>query len=302
MNKTEKICGIYKIENKINNKIYIGQSIDIMHRWDQHKMDAFNESLTQKYRSALYSAIRKYGLQNFKFEIIEQCNKTDLNIREIYWIKYYNSNNPNFGYNLTSGGDSPPKIITKCYQYNLDGYFIKEFMSVVCASEETGANKTSISRCCHGDIKSAGGYIWRLYKVEKIEEYNSEREVIPIYQYSKNGDLIQVYKSMSIAAKISGINVSLICSCCAHDIKSAGGYVWRKEGDAFSYSNEQGSNRVTLIVINKNGEIIGKFLSYTEAHNLTGLDRRTIKKLCSTKNTDSNGNKWMTGEDYAKYY
>lgn len=302
VNKTEKICGIYKIENKINQKIYVGQSINIMRRWAAHKIDAFNKKLSQKYKSALYSAIRKYGLQNFNFEILERCSKEDLNRRENYWIQYYCSNNPNFGYNLTSGGDNPPKTITKCYQYDLEGYFIKEFESVICASEETKTNKSSISRCCHGGIKSAGGYIWRLYKVEKIEEYSSEREIIPIYQYSKNGDLIKIYNSMSIASRLSGIDVSCICSCCSHDVKSAGGYVWRKEGDEFSYSNAQGNNRVALIIVNENGKIIHRFSSYTEAHNLTGIDKRTIKKLCITKNPDNDGNIWMKEEDYEKFY
>ena len=47
----------------------------------------------------------KYGIENFSFEVIEECEKEKLNDREIYWISFYNSNNKNNGYNLTNGGE-----------------------------------------------------------------------------------------------------------------------------------------------------------------------------------------------------
>lgn len=90
--------GIYKIQNCINQKVYIGQSVDIKRRWKSHRT-SFN---TQDY--PIYRAMRKYGLDNFSFEIVEECDKSQLNEREIYWISYYQSNNPDFGYNLTKGG------------------------------------------------------------------------------------------------------------------------------------------------------------------------------------------------------
>lgn len=89
--------GIYKITNQINNKCYIGQSINIERRFKEHK----NTNRTSKY---LHRAINKYGIDNFKFEIIETCSKEQLSDREKYWIKYYNSLKP-YGYNLTDGGD-----------------------------------------------------------------------------------------------------------------------------------------------------------------------------------------------------
>ena len=91
----EQICGIYKITNLINNKSYIGQSIDIYTRWHQHKYADCKPS-------TIHKAIRKYGLKNFSFEIIEQCKKEELNEREIFWITYYDTYNQ--GYNLTIGG------------------------------------------------------------------------------------------------------------------------------------------------------------------------------------------------------
>lgn len=93
----EKICGIYKITNKINNKCYIGQSKDIIKRWK-------TEYKWHKLNRHLQSAFNKYGLENFDFEILEECSPNLLNEREQFWITIYNSFDRNFGYNKTLGG------------------------------------------------------------------------------------------------------------------------------------------------------------------------------------------------------
>lgn len=96
------MTGIYKIENLINHKIYIGQSTHIERRWSNHKATAFNQN-DKGYNYPLYCAIRKYGLENFSFEVIEECTLDELNQKEEYYISKYNS----FfcGYNQTLGGD-----------------------------------------------------------------------------------------------------------------------------------------------------------------------------------------------------
>ena len=89
------MIGIYKITNKINNKIYIGQSTNIQQRWKAHKTRPFNEKSNQ-YDMSFYRAIRKYGLENFSFQVIEQCSKEQLDEKEKFYIHYYNSNNPDY--------------------------------------------------------------------------------------------------------------------------------------------------------------------------------------------------------------
>lgn len=100
-----KMIGIYKIKNLINGKCYIGQSKNIESRWADHKAAIYNDR-QPTYNYPLYKAIRKYGLTNFSFEVIEECSVEDLNTREIFWIEYYNSYNN--GYNQICSGYNAP--------------------------------------------------------------------------------------------------------------------------------------------------------------------------------------------------
>ena len=95
------ITGIYKITNLIDGKIYIGQSRNIEQRFQQHKLIPFRKS-ADDYDKVLYQAIREYGLDNFQFEIIEECKEEELNQKENYYIDFYKSNNPDYGYNKTT--------------------------------------------------------------------------------------------------------------------------------------------------------------------------------------------------------
>lgn len=90
------MTGIYKITNKINGKCYIGQSIDIETRLKQHQKKIGSEE------NPMYVDFKTYGLENFSFEVLQECDRQYLNDREAYWSEYYNSFNE--GYNLTKGG------------------------------------------------------------------------------------------------------------------------------------------------------------------------------------------------------
>lgn len=80
------MIGIYKITNKINGKIYIGQSTNIMSRWDKHCRQALNKEKEREPLNLLHKAIRKYGVTNFYFEIEEICDKDLLDQKEKEYI------------------------------------------------------------------------------------------------------------------------------------------------------------------------------------------------------------------------
>lgn len=104
------MIGIYKYVNNINQKVYIGQSINLEQRKYAHKSSAYNEKASD-YNSQFHQAIRKYGFENFSYEVIaeisnEEYSKQMLDDLEKYFIQYYNSYN--HGYNATEGGDDNP--------------------------------------------------------------------------------------------------------------------------------------------------------------------------------------------------
>lgn len=93
--------GIYKYTNKINGKIYIGQSSNIQKRYCQHLYDAQHRP---ERSTGIDKAIAKYGIENFDFEIIEECPVELLDEKESYWISHYDSYHN--GYNCSVGGKS----------------------------------------------------------------------------------------------------------------------------------------------------------------------------------------------------
>ena len=92
-------CGIYKITNTVTDECYIGQAVDIYTRWNQHCKCGLG--IDTPPGNKLYKAIQEYGLENFTFELLAECNQNELNEKEKYFIELYQADT--FGYNSTGG-------------------------------------------------------------------------------------------------------------------------------------------------------------------------------------------------------
>lgn len=173
---------IYSITNNINQKQYIGltRKANPYERWKKHLNDS-------KYNSEhpIHRAIRKYGADNFKFRILEECNDDKVEEREIYYISKFNTFYE--GYNATLGGniryDSEAKPVT---QYNKKGERIQDFASLRDAAEFIGKDQSAISRCANGERFSAYGYRWS-WKGERLPILKM-KYLKPIYAYNHNGE------------------------------------------------------------------------------------------------------------------
>lgn len=97
---------IYMYKNKINGHMYIGLTINPQRRYSEHKNVALNPN-SDEYDYPIHAAIRKYGLENFDFIILEDnlSSVEEMKKREQYWIKYYNTYEDRAHYNQTPGGD-----------------------------------------------------------------------------------------------------------------------------------------------------------------------------------------------------
>lgn len=96
---TGRHCGIYKITNIENGMAYIGQSVDIIERWRTHVKSGLGIGGS---KNKLYTAMFSFGVENFTFEILEECDRSVLNEKEKIWISNFNTNS--YGYNMTVGG------------------------------------------------------------------------------------------------------------------------------------------------------------------------------------------------------
>lgn len=201
---------IYKITNQINGKIYIGQTVQsIATRWKQHINDAY----AQQKCLHLCAAIVKYGEANFTVEEIEKCPLDELDQREIYWIKKYDSQN--CGYNITAGGKGTNKEISQ--------ELLEELWDKGLTTEEI-AQETNCTRQ------------WVRKRLKSYENYNADEgrkrgakhggkaKNHCVQQYDINGNLIQEFISIKQATESTGIN-NISRSC----IKGtrAGGYYWK---------------------------------------------------------------------------
>ena len=99
----DKISGIYVITNLINGKQYVGLSKNCYKRWNDHYSKSYCSKREDDKHKALYMAMRKYGRENFSFQILEECSEDELCEREIFWIKKLDTYKN--GYNETHGGD-----------------------------------------------------------------------------------------------------------------------------------------------------------------------------------------------------
>lgn len=228
------MVGIYKITNQLNNKCYIGQSIDIKTRWIQHLYCGKNNFPKGK----LYPAMFQDGIENFIFEIIEECelSQKELNIKERYWIDFYNSFKD--GYNCTPGGQGEdswqydPNLIRQLWD---DGYTTGEIVKIVGCGQSTVRNRlkgykdfntyTSHKRSC--------GYNSPYKKLEEMTENQLTYfgNTIEVHQYSLLGEYIASYPTIEAAAKaVNGKNPSNIGECFrGHFHRVAYGYQWSKE-------------------------------------------------------------------------
>jgi group I intron endonuclease len=206
---------VYKITNKVTGKIYIGitnqgSGARYRHHWYEARI---GES------APIHKSMAKYGEENFTLEIIDFADTyEELKEKERFWIKELNSMDRKIGYNLTEGGDgtfgrmhseeTKEKIRQKAIGRKI--------------SEET---KKRMSEARKG----------RCSDVQRIHLKNIaiQTKAIPVLQFSKNGEFIARYESVSEASRQTGINSDTIERQLKKPLKNPNDwrikFIWKKE-------------------------------------------------------------------------
>lgn len=198
---------IYKITNKVNGMMYIGQTKhDIKIRWKQHCHNGNGCRF-------LHHAINKYGADNFIIEVIDTANsKIELDEKEKYWIDKLNTISPN-GYNLKSGGNTPK------YSQESRLRMSKNHHDV------SGANNPMYGRIFSKETKLK---ISKALTGKRLSQQRKEyiREHSPFKKAVINIDTGDVYQSSREAEELNNLAHGTISRVCRGAGKTSGGYRW----------------------------------------------------------------------------
>lgn len=182
--------GIYKIENIINNKVYIGSSKNTKARWQKHKALLRHN---KHHNNHLQSAWNKYGENSFIFSIVELCPIDSLLNREQHFIDTLNpeynqtakagkvemtfERRNKLSYSVSKAYEEGriQKTIKPVYQYDLKGNYIREYASLTEASESLNIPMSNLSTAVNEKCNIAGGYVWRFYKVDELNVWFNKR-------------------------------------------------------------------------------------------------------------------------------
>ena len=263
---------VYLTINTINKKIYIG-----IHDTDTDKFDGYlgngvydnDKSSYEHCKTPFEYAIKKYGVNAFKritlkvFDNREDAIKMEKEIVNKEFILRKDT------YNIALGGGDPPRWnIINCYQYDLNGKFIKEFDSYTSAGRSVNKCSSTIKNACKEKISCSGFYFLTerydsidVNKMKKIKEKSSKK----VYCYNIKGDFIESFISITETARIMNTTTNVIYNCIYNQVVYNDKYFSLKKMDNFIGKQKYDSNKKTIHQYSLNGEYIESYESCTNA-------------------------------------
>ena len=284
---------IYKITNLINDKMYIGQTTwPVQTRWDAHINVAIGDNVT--HRDAIHLALSKYGIDNFSFEVIEKVNNEDLNIREQYWIKYYNTyiHDPNSqGYNMTRGGEGTLHVdVTKIMDLWNMGYSEGEIVLLLGCTDITCANHLKENGVTTEEIQKRG------------RDRASQKQAKRLYQYDLAGNLIKIWPSLASVTKEQMLDTAISNYICQKKGRSIYNSLWTYNPEELPelikrYENRKFTRNQKVGQYDLNNNLIHIWNSAAEAGRNTIADESAIRHCCKGKYKTAKGFIWKYIEE-----
>ena len=281
-----EIYYIYKFTNKNNNKSYIGQSIKPYKRYKEHLYGRKNKNNTY-----FDKIIRKNGIENFSFEIIDKANnQEEIDKLEQKYISQYNTIIPN-GYNILKGGRNQKGSWNSkpINEYDLNVNFIATYESASYYSNfvNTEYERRMITRSCN-EKKHYKDRIFRYVGDEKPEKYTKPKSsrCTPVYQFNLDGNLINEYSSIQEASEKTNSCRTTIIGCLNGKYKTANNYIWSREKIINIKETDKVIVKTIIYQCDKNKNIIKKFYNTRQAEKYNNFKYNSYKQILKYLDTN----------------
>lgn len=220
------MVGIYAITNMINGCRYIGQSIHIDIRFREH---LYHLRRNDHFNRHLQSSFNLYGESNFKFEVIELCNREDLNDRETYWKRYFDPDTYNLGNtgNVDTVSEETKRKTSSTLKQKYAKLTIedrKKKFSVV-PNPNLGKKRPKAVRDKISNSLKGRSHPHSEAHIQSLRDSSTCKRKIA--QYTKSGELIKIWPCINDAARDLCGSQANISSCCSGHQKTSYGYVWK---------------------------------------------------------------------------
>ncbi len=283
---------VYLITNLVNDKKYVGITRrELKVRWYEHVKKSKQKNLSD---ASLHKDISIFGKNNFKIDVLENCSsENEMFLYERKYISEYDAMNS--GYNCNSGGASGYLLSDdsrksqsqnsnsskEVYVYDSSGSYLSTFHSVNEASRVLTIDVRKLFRVLSGKRKKANNYIFSYVKLCNNFKLVDDR-FVEIYKYDAFGNFLGKYNSLNECSLSNGMDRGSLSRVIKNKKHYIRGYFYFNE----SFNNFDFSSVKFLSQYTRDGVLINKFLSVSDAIKETNISKTSIYRMINNKNKD----------------
>lgn len=285
---------IYKATNKVNGKLYIGQTVNYHARVQQHLRCSPKEDCL------FHRAIEEFGKDNFEWEVIDKCNSSQKALQlERFYISLYNTYRDGYNENKGGVGGHNARAVVRL---DKDGTFIERYDSAMEA-DKYGFGNTDVLLCCKNKMLTCKGYQFMFedeYKANGAKTYIKPKPINQrkVIQCDLKGNFIKEFDSIAQASTETGTNRTTLIAALKHRYKNANGYIFVYEEDfpikdLSMYTKLKKGRKIAQIDI-KTNKVVKEYDRISDAGKALGVNYKAIHKVVDKPDRTAYGYKWIS--------